>query len=263
MLVGLAAGMVAFILAHFFGEPSVAAAIAVEGAGHPPEVGMAELVSRSVQSTVGLLVALLAFGASIGGLFGVAFAMAQGRLGRMGARTSAALIALVGFVTIYLVPFIKYPANPPAVGRPETIGQRSGLYFTMVLLSILAAVVAVVVARQIHRFCSWDRVLTGVGIYLTLVTICMAIMPQVNAVGSAFPATTLWSFRAGSLLTEFAVWATLGLLYGGLTDRASRPRRGATAKRTPASLPACQPDLRQRGLRRTTLNVSGRDSNRS
>jgi hypothetical protein len=234
MLVGLAAGIVAFIVAHFFGEPSVAASIAVEEAGHSHEAGMVELVSRNVQSTFGLLVALLAFGVAIGGLFGLAFAVAQGRLGSMRARTSAALIALVGFVTICVVPFVKYPANPPAVGQPETIGRRTGLYFTMMLLSILAAVAAVVVARQIHRLSGWDRVLAGVGIYLTLVTICMAIMPQVNEIGTAFPATTLWSFRAGSLLTQLAVWATLGLLYGGLTERAERPwgrapREGATS----------------------------------
>jgi Probable cobalt transporter subunit (CbtA) len=224
LLVGLAAGVVAFIVAHIFGEPSVAAAIAVEQASHPEEAGMAVLVSRGVQSTFGLLVAVLAFGASIGGLFGLAFAIAQGRLGAVGARTSAGLLALVGFVVIFLVPFIKYPANPPAIGNPETIGRRTGLYFTMLLLSILAAVAAVCVARQIYRFGAWDRVLSGIGIYLMLVTTCMAILPPVNEVGSNFPATTLWGFRAGSLLTQLAVWATLGLLYGALTDRANRPR---------------------------------------
>lgn len=237
LLVGLAAGIVAFVVAHFFGEPSVAAAIAVEEAGHAHthDAGEVELVSRTVQSTAGLLVALLAFGASFGGLFGLAFAVAQGRLGQISARTSAGLIALVGFVTIYLVPFVKYPPNPPAVGNPETIGRRTGLYFTMMLLSILSAVVAVLVARQIHRFSGWDRVLSGVGIYLALVAICMAIMPQINEVG-AFPATTLWGFRAGSILIQLSVWATLGLLYGALTDRANRQRGQSSTTRSATGL---------------------------
>jgi Probable cobalt transporter subunit (CbtA) len=235
LIVGLAAGVVAFIFAHIFGEPSVAAAIAVEEAGQPPGADAMALVSRNVQSTAGLLVALLAFGASIGGLFGLAFAVAQGRMGRLGARATAGLIALVGFVTIYLVPFIKYPANPPSVGRPETIGRRTELYFVMLLLSILDAVAAVWLARQIHRFSGWERALTGVGIYVTLVTICMAILPQVNEVGSAFPAATLWGFRTGSLLTQLAVWATLGLLYGGLTERAELPWGPASRRRTSRS----------------------------
>jgi len=237
MLVGLAAGVVAFIIAYFFGEPSVTAAIAVEEAGHHEGAGMVELVSRGVQSTGGLLVALLAFGVSIGGLFGTAYAVAQGRLGRMGARTSAGLIALVGFVAIYLVPFIKYPANPPAVGQPETIGRRTALYFTMVLLSILSVVAAMVIARQIHRFSRWDRVLSGVGIYIALVTICMAILPQINEVGQHFPASTLWEFRAGVLLTQLATWATLGLLYGALSDRANRQLRHTSSEPERSSSP--------------------------
>jgi hypothetical protein len=231
LLVGLAAGVVAFIFAYLFGEPSVAAAIAVEESGHAHAAGEVELVSRSVQSTFGLLVALLAFGASIGGLFGLAFAIARGRLGSMGARTSAGLIALVGFVTIYVVPFIKYPANPPAVGDPETIGRRTGLYFVMMVLSVLAAVAAVSVARHVHRFSGWDRVLAGVGIYSVLVAICMAILPPINEIGPDFPATTLWGIRTGSFVTQLAVWVTLGLLYGGLTERAERPWDRAPRKR--------------------------------
>lgn len=236
LLVGLAAGVVAFIVAQFFGEPAVAAAIAVENAGHSPGADEMALVPRNVQSTAGLLLALLAFGAAIGGLFGLAFAVAQGRLGAMSARTIAALIALVGFVTLYLVPFVKYPPNPPSVGSPETIVRRSQLYLAMMLLSILAAVAAIWLARQIHRFSGWDRALTGVGIYLSLVTICMAILPQVNEVGRDFPAVTLWAFRTGSLLTQLAVWATLGLLYGALTARAEHPRRDGSRTRTSSGL---------------------------
>lgn len=236
LLVGLAAGVVAFIFAHFFGEPSVAAAIALEEAGQAPDAGGRELVSRGVQSTLGLLVALLGFGAAIGGLFGLAFAVAQGRVGRIGARATAGLIALVGFVTIYLVPFIKYPPNPPAVGNPETIGRRTQLYFAMLLLSMLNAVAAIWLARQIHRFSGWDRTLIGVGVYLMLVAVCMAILPTINEVGRDFPADTLWGFRTGSLLTQLAVWATLGLLYGALTERADLPWGIASRRRTSPSL---------------------------
>jgi Probable cobalt transporter subunit (CbtA) len=238
MLVGLAAGVIAFFVAHFFGEPSIDAAIAVEKAGHVHMAGEVEVVSRAVQSTAGLLTALLGDGVAIGGLFGLAFAVAQGRLGQLGARTRAGLIALVGFVTIAVVPFIKYPANPPSVGSPQTLDRRTALYFSMMLLSILAASSAVWLSRQIHRFSGWDRALSGVGIYVVLVTICMAILPPVNEVGPNFPASTLWGFRTGSFLTQLAVWATLGLLFGALTERAERAERGQRAvasDRTPAT----------------------------
>jgi len=85
LLVGLVAGAVAFVFAYFFGEPSIAAAIAVEERGQVSDPAAVEVVSRSVQSTIGLLVALLGFGAAMGGLFGLAFALCQGRLGGLGA----------------------------------------------------------------------------------------------------------------------------------------------------------------------------------
>ena len=47
-------------------------------------------------------------------------------------------LAASGFVAVYLVPYLKYPANPPAVGNPDTIGTRTGLYFVMIVLSIIA-----------------------------------------------------------------------------------------------------------------------------
>ena len=240
LLVGLAAGLVAFVIAQVVGEPAVAAAIAVEAGHHVHGAGEVELVSRSVQSTAGLLTALLGFGAAIGGLFGLGFAVAQGRLGAAGARTTAGLLALGGFTTIILVPFLKYPANPPAVGSPGTIGRRAGLYFAMVVLSLLAAVVAVLVARQAHRLGRWDRALVGIGVYVALVTGCMAVMPQVDEVAPTFPASTLWAFRLGSLLTQVGLWATLGLLFGALTDRATRARMQArhpldTSRRTAVS----------------------------
>jgi hypothetical protein len=225
LVVGLVAGVVAFVVAYFLGEPSIAAAIAVEERGQAHDPATVEVVSRTVQSTAGLLVAMLGFGASIGGLFGLAFAFCQGRLGGLGARTRAALIALVGFVTIYLIPFVKYPPNPPAVGRPETIGQRTSLFFLMMVLSFLAAFLASGVASHFARLSSWDRALCAVGSYLILVTICMAVLPTVNEVGAGFPASTLWEFRTGSLVTHVAIWSTLGLLYGALTERAERAGR--------------------------------------
>ena len=43
---------------------------------------------------------------------------------------------------IYVVPFVKYPPNPPGIGDPATIGERTALYFGMVAISVLAAIAA-------------------------------------------------------------------------------------------------------------------------
>ena len=153
MLVGVIAGLLAFGFARMFGEPQVDRAIAFEAQmdaakGEAPEP---EIVSREVQSTVGLLTGVLVYGTAIGGLFALVFAFVYGRLGRLGVRATAALLALAAFVSIVLVPDLKYPANPPSIGNPDTIGSRTALFFAMLVISIAALVAAVNLARGLGR----------------------------------------------------------------------------------------------------------------
>src|SRR3954468_1739824 len=117
MLVGLAAGVLMFVFAKLFGESAVDRAIAFEGPSDE-----APLVSRALQSTLGLLTGTVVYGVALGGIFALVFAAVYGRVGRARPRTTAAVLALVAFVVIILIPFLKYPSNPPAVGKDDTIG---------------------------------------------------------------------------------------------------------------------------------------------
>src|SRR5919198_3757738 len=113
MLVGLAAGVLAFAFAYVFGEPQVQRAIDFEHA--PPSE-----ISRGVQRTLGLLTGTAVLGVALGGLFAVLFAYAYGRVGALDARLTAALLALGAYLAVTVVPFTKYPANPPSIGDPAT-----------------------------------------------------------------------------------------------------------------------------------------------
>ncbi|HVJ32955.1 MAG TPA: CbtA family protein [Terriglobia bacterium] len=228
MLVGIVAGLLSFGFAKLFAEPSVDRAIAFEAQmeaakGEAPEE---ELVSRDVQSSIGLLTGTVVYGAAIGGLFALVFAYAYGRLGGLKARGTAALVASAGFVAVILVPFIKYPANPPSVGDPETIGRRTILYFIMLAISVIAMFNAVVVARKLsHRLGLWNgAVITGLA-YLVLVGIVQAILPTVNEVPENFSPTLLWQFRTGALGIHLVLWCSLSLLFGYLTERSFERRR--------------------------------------
>ncbi|HVJ43701.1 MAG TPA: CbtA family protein [Dongiaceae bacterium] len=234
MLVGIVAGLLAFGFARFFGEPSVDRAIAFEAQmeaakGEAPEE---ELVSREVQSGAGLLIGTVVYGAAVGGLFALVFAFAYGRVGGLGARETAALIALAGFVAVILVPFIKYPANPPSVGDPETIGRRTALYFIMMAISVVAMFNAVVVARKLaRRFGLWNgAVITGLA-YIAVIAVAQLILPPVNEVPETFAAVVLWQFRLGSLGIHLVLWTVLGLVFGVLTERsfAAQSRLGRRA----------------------------------
>jgi hypothetical protein len=229
MLAGALAGLLAFGFAWIFGEPQVNLAIGFEAhmhqmAGEAPEP---EIVSRAVQSTVGLLTGVVVYASAIGGIFALAFAGAYGRLGRLDARGTAALLAAVGFVVLILAPQIKYPANPPSIGEPETIGIRTALYFTMIALSLIAAIAALSTGRQLaRRLGAWNGVLIAGAVYIVVVAVAMLILPAINEVPADFSAAVLWRFRLASLGIETVLWTALGLVFGVLAERQLAPRAG-------------------------------------
>ncbi len=137
---------------------------------------------------------------AFGGLFALAFALAHGRMGAFGPRTTSALLALSGIVAITIVPNLKYPANPPSVGDPETIGMRTGLYFSMIAIS-LAAMIAAWMARNrlLRPYGEWNAALIAGAAYLIAVVLVAVALPTVNEVPEEFPAVALWQFRMASL----------------------------------------------------------------
>jgi hypothetical protein len=222
MLVGIVAGLLAFGFAKAFGEPMVDHAIAfeehlAEEKGETPEP---ELVSREVQSTVGLLTGVLSYGAGLGGLFALAYGVAYGRVGHLRPRTVAALLAVAAFVAFYLVPALKYPANPPSVGLPETIGYRTGLYFFMVGFSIVAMGIATTIGRHlVGRLGGWNATLLAGAAFIVVIAVAQALMPDINEVPAEFPAVVLWRFRLASLGIQLVLWTGVGLLFGYWTER--------------------------------------------
>jgi hypothetical protein len=226
MLAGALAALLAFGFAWLFGEPQVDLAIAFETHMHqlahdPPEP---ELVSRAVQSTLGLFTATVVYSTALGGLFSLAFAYAHGRIGRLSARATALLVASAGLVVLIVVPQLKYPANPPSIGNPATIGSRTALYFEMIVLSVVAAIAALLVGRRlIHRIGAWNAAIIGGAFYIGVMAAVMLGLPPVNEVPPGFLATALWKFRLASLGINTVVWMTIGLVFGALTERPSAP----------------------------------------
>src|ERR1700733_3020960 len=222
MLVGIIAGLFAFAFARWIGEPQVERAIAFETSmdqakGEAPEP---EMVSRKVQKGFGLLTGVVVYGAAIGGIFGLVFAFAQGRIGITHPRALSAFLAGMGFVAIVLVPTLKYPANPPSVGNPETIGVRTAGYFLIIAFSVAAMVLALQLQRRFSiRFGAWNSSLLAAALFLVIMSIVAYVLPVVDEVPAGFPVTLMWRFRVASLGIQAVMWATLGILFGWLTER--------------------------------------------
>jgi predicted cobalt transporter CbtA len=231
MLVGLLAGLLVFGFGKVFGEPQVDRAIGFESALDEAkadeargihEVEEPELVSRKVQAGLGLLTGVVVYSSAFGGLFALVFAVADRRVVNLRPRAVSALLAASGFVAVYVVPNLKYPANPPSVGQPDTIGQRTALYFIMLALSVAAMVAAAVLRNRLAgRLGGWNAALIAAGGYLVAVIVVAAILPGINEVPDAFPAVVLWQFRVASFGMQLLMWATIGLVFGALTERAT------------------------------------------
>ena len=239
MLVGLAAGLLAFAFAYVFGEPFVQKAIDFEDQlarlhHEPPDP---EIVSRGVQRTLGLLTGTTVLGVALGGTFSLVFAGVYGRVGRLHARATSALLALAAFVTITLVPATKYPPNPPTVGNPATIDRRTLLFFAMIAVTIVAAIAALRIRRDLlARLGDWNATIAAVGAFAVLIAAAELILPGVHEVPAGFPADVLWHFRVASLGTNAVLWATIGLGFGALAERLiaappSRRRQEARQRR--------------------------------
>ena len=114
----------------------------------------------------------------MGGLFALAFAFAYGRVGRASPARTALWLAAGAFVVVYLVPFLKYPANPPSVGDPDTIGKRTELYLAMIVCSLLAAVAALRIRAWLaeRRDATTATVVAGLS-YLAVVVAAGLILP--------------------------------------------------------------------------------------
>ncbi|MGH3358600.1 MAG: CbtA family protein [Nocardioidaceae bacterium] len=235
LLAGLVAGLVAFALASFIGEPSIRTSIAIEesagGAAHPhgPETSghshdaEETVVSRQDQSTWGLLTATVVLGTALGGIVALASAAAVGRLGRLRPGASTVVVTLLGFVAFCVVPYAKYPPNPPAVGEASTIGARTAGYFGYTALAILGVVLAVVAARRLaSRWSVFPAVVLPVVGFVVAMTALGFALPPGDQIPSSFPAETLWEFRTASFVVQAGLWAVLAVVLGGSIDKADR-----------------------------------------
>ncbi|GAA2371163.1 CbtA family protein [Dactylosporangium salmoneum] len=272
ILAGALAGLAAFVFARIFAEPRIQDAIDYESgrdeAQHALDkaAGVAvagehehELFSRTIQGNVGIGVGMIAFGLAMGALFAVAYAVCLGRVGNLRPRSLAALLAGAGFLTLYLVPFLKYPANPPAIGHEETIGQRSAFYLIMVLASVLFLILAVVLGQRLKpRFGTWNATLLAAGAFVVVTGVLMALLPAFgelssnvaeyglhatetplplrdpkgNIVFPGFDADLLFEFRLYTVGAQLLLWTVIGLVFAPLAERllGNRPVRTEPAK---------------------------------
>lgn len=155
----------------------------------------------------GMILAGGILGTAIGSLFGIVFVYSKNILpGKHPLKKTLVLSALMWF-TIFLIPFLKYPANPPTVGDPETVVLRSVLYLSFIAISGFGAVGFYQLNKKIK---SKKITLVGYAAFLGLVFFLMPANPdEVSA-----PLELVNGFRLMSGFSMSIYWVTLALIFG-------------------------------------------------
>lgn len=229
LLAGALAGLLTGLVALLFAEPTLDAAIALEPAG-----GGEELFSRGAQKA-GLVLGLVLVGLALGALFALAYRVLPTDLAARPWYRSLAL-ALGGFTALYLVPFLRYPATPPGVGDDATVGSRTSAYLLCVALGVIVTSGAFAGARALARrgVPAWQRQ-GGVAIAAVLVVGVGYTLLPASAGLEDVPADLVWDVRIRSFGLQVLLYATLGAIFGALSERAaagSASHRDAFAGRT-------------------------------
>ena len=232
-LAGLLAGALAGAWSLLVTERTIAPALAIEdarsggsSAGHDEE-----LFSRTTQVFGGVLGTLLA-GLVLAIIFATVFAAVRRRLPARSDFGRVVILAAIGFAVFAVLPALKIPANPPAVGNPGTIGDRTAIYGAvlaggLVVVLLVSAVVSALRSRGIETPVITIAAVVAATIGAALIVALLPNSP--DTIPGDVPAAVVWNFRLASLGQLTVMWATLGLAGGTLVDRLTA--RPGVAKR--------------------------------
>lgn len=223
VVAGALGGLLAAVFILVVGEDSIDAAIAIEEAtaeGSAVDGGDDALISRDLQ-VVGGFVGGLLYGLFSGLAFGTVFAAIRHRIPAADDFRRSVLLAAGAFLATALAPAVKYPANPPAVGDPATVGQRTVYYLTFVAASIVLLVAIAMLHHSARRRFepATSVVVAAIGGTAGFALLLLLWPDSPDRVPAGFPADLLWRFRLQSLATLALSWATLGLGLGWMLSR--------------------------------------------
>jgi predicted cobalt transporter CbtA len=238
---GLLAGLLAGLFALVVAEPTMDRAIALEeqrsAAAHPGEEHAEDPVFTRSEQKFGLTVTAPLVGGALGALFALTYAAARRRdpaPGQLPMRpwTQSLLLATGGFIALAALPFLRYPANPPGVGDPETVTTRTAAWLATIVIG-LVALWLVVRVRHLLAARGSDRPILDLasGAIMVGAFLLILLLPD-NRDPVEAPATLIWHFRLLALGMQAVLWAALGIIFGLLVERAVRsgapPRQPAT-----------------------------------
>ncbi len=223
LLSGAIAGTILGVLNQALVEPYIDRAISIETQNAIKEgevVYPVELQNYRLWQKAGEIAAGAILGTSLGALFGIVFVYSRSLLLHSDSNVKKALIlAGIMWFVLFLVPALKYPANPPAVGDPDTIYYRESLYIGLLAISGFSALGLALLYRMLgNRTNNKNRIIIVPVIYAAIIVGAFLVLPP-NPDKITAPADLVQGFRIASAFTMTIFWGLLGITLGAFWDR--------------------------------------------
>lgn len=207
-------------------EPFIDRAIEIENqnaAAAGEIINPIEFDSYRVWQKGGQIAAGTILGTSVGALFGIVFAYSRSSIPASNNKKKALVLAGVMFLVLFLLPAFKYPANPPAVGDPETITYRQTLYIGYLSISGFSALGLALLYRKLGA--NQAKKVIVPSLYAAIMIVAHLAMPP-NPDEVTAPADLVTGFRITSAFTMAIFWALMAVILGALWDKV-RPHETA------------------------------------
>ena len=216
LLSGCFAGIIYGVLNLIIVEPYLDSAINIENQNlfssgeeiDGPQFWVEYYEYRSWQKG-GQILAGAILGTSIGSLFGIVYALSKKSLPSRNNIGKTLILAGLMWFTLFVIPFLKYPANPPTVGDGETVVLRGILYLTLIAIS---GFLAIGFYQIFKRLKAKNKILPIIG-YGVLISLVFFLMPE-NPDEISTSMELVNGFRIVAFLTGTVFWFTLALFLG-------------------------------------------------
>jgi hypothetical protein len=215
---GVIAGIILALLNLGIVEPTIDKAIALEvqkQVSSGENVNLSELIDYRYWQKAGAFAGGAIYGAGLASLFGVIFVFARNKLPGKNSKQKAIFLAGIMWFVLYLMVALKYPANPPAVGNPETIYYREVLYVAYIMISGFAALAMAAIWIKIRM--NSKRIIVPL-IYAAIMGTAYVVMPS-NPDKIEISMDLIQTFRILTTLTIGIFWAILAIIFGSLWDK--------------------------------------------
>jgi predicted cobalt transporter CbtA len=169
----------------------------------------AEYESYRIWQKSGQVLAGVILGLAMGSLFGIVFALSRNSLPGKNIVTKAVFLSGLMWFTLYLIPFLKYPANPPTVGEADTVVLRMILYVSFIIISGIGVIVFYKLLTKLNKNKKYFALIG----YAGLMVIAFIIMPD-NPDEITAPMNLVNEFRFVSVLGVSSFWGSVGILLG-------------------------------------------------